>query len=491
MELDFDNDEFESFLKQKADQYKMYPSERVWKGIAFIQHSRTRLITIGGSLLMISVFLVLGGHLLTDRNGTANNLVPEPVRVITSLSSANSSSKLEVTPENARRSVMVATNLARRNEIIDAESGEEKVRISSDRPLNLSRSQYPPVNASQTSEKKVPHPRIAIADAGSQVSEKVGYGQESDENTVAIKEEKTSPASVIKMTAEGAMTGQVERNVQGTKIGNLPVTIDEEQVSDKTVNWLQEIAAIKLTSPDRNPFNVQFYFSPMVSYRKLVDNTGMKTGTASNSIIQLGTINRFVDHKPAIGVELGSNVLYSPVKNLTIKTGVQLNYSRYTIKAFKSYVEKASIALNSMTQHTRDTMVSYTTVRNFNGYSPEVLENQYLQLSVPIGAELLVLGKKKLQFIVAGTVQPTYLLFNDSYLLSSDYEHYTKEPSLVRRWNIHTSAEAFISYKIGSLRWQIGPQFRYQMFSSYHDQYPIKEYLMEYGIKFGLSKTLK
>lgn len=490
MELDFDNDEFESFLKQKADQYKMYPSERVWKGIAFVQHSRTRLITIGGSLLLISVFFFFGGRFLTDSDTTRSKPVPEQIRITTSLSSANASTQFPVSPENARRSVVVATDLAQKNEVIDADSAEKLLTMHSTQANTSHFKSLSGVMAKRLAAKSgenKSNPVVTFSSLSNQTEKTSRSEAGITDGSQALKSALVSgDDATISLNSDLS-----SKNIAAAKIGDLPPVIDLEEASDKTVNWLQEIAAIKLTTPKRSAFNVQFYFSPMVSYRKLVDNTGLKTGTASNATIQSGTVSRFVDHKPAIGVELGSNVLYSPMKNLTIKTGVQLNYSRYTIKAYKSYVEKASIALNSTTQHTRDTMVSYTTVRNFNGYSPEVLENQYLQVSIPVGAELVVFGKKKLQFSVAGTVQPTYLIFNDSYLLTTDYQHYTKEPSLIRKWNVHTSAEAFVSYKIGSLRWQVGPQFRYQLMSSYNDRYPIKEYLMEYGIKFGLSKTIK
>jgi hypothetical protein len=251
------------------------------------------------------------------------------------------------------------------------------------------------------------------------------------------------------------------------------------------------MAALKLSSARRSRFNLQLYFSPTISYRKLTDGSENSKDLSNVPLAttQLG-LNDFVDHKPAIGLEIGSNVLFSLTKKLTLKTGLQLNYSRYSIKAYKFYYEKANIELLTAGR-IPDTMSSYTSLRNFNGYFPELLQNQYLQLSLPIGAELRVLGNKRLQFNVAGTIQPTYLLYNDTYLLSTDFINYTKEPSLVRKWNVHTSAEAFVSYYIGGMRWQVGPQFRYQTLSSYNDRYPIKEYLMEYGVKIGVSKTLR
>jgi hypothetical protein len=92
---------------------------------------------------------------------------------------------------------------------------------------------------------------------------------------------------------------------------------------------------------------------------------------------------------------------------------------------------------------------------------------------------------------VAGTFQPTYLLNRNSYLITTDYKNYTREPSLVRRWNVNAGVETYVAYNTGTVRWQLGPQFRYQMLSTYQNKYPIKEYLMEYGFKIGVSKTIR
>jgi len=68
---------------------------------------------------------------------------------------------------------------------------------------------------------------------------------------------------------------------------------------------------------------------------------------------------------------------------------------------------------------------------------------------------------------------------------------WTKMPSLYRTFNINTALEAYISVQLGSLKWSVGPQFRYQLLSSYKKEYPIKEHLYDYGIKLGMTKTLK
>jgi hypothetical protein len=120
----------------------------------------------------------------------------------------------------------------------------------------------------------------------------------------------------------------------------------------------------------------------------------------------------------------------------------------------------------------------------------ETLNNDFFQLSAPLGFELRVLGNERLQFNLGATVQPTYLIGATSYMMSQDYQSYSKEPNKYRRWNVSGGIEAFLSYRVGNIRWQIGPEFRYQLLSTYTSQYPITENLKGYGLKIGITKML-
>src|SRR5215475_11048216 len=52
------NNEFERFLKENADQYRMYPSKRVWKGIYSSLHSRRKWFGLGTALLLVTGGLI-------------------------------------------------------------------------------------------------------------------------------------------------------------------------------------------------------------------------------------------------------------------------------------------------------------------------------------------------------------------------------------------------------------------------------------------------
>jgi hypothetical protein len=106
---------------------------------------------------------------------------------------------------------------------------------------------------------------------------------------------------------------------------------------------------------------------------------------------------------------------------------------------------------------------------------------------MPVGAEVDLIGDDKVQFGVGGTIQPTYVLGDRAYLLSTDYKNYAEVPWLIRRWNINTAFETFVSYSTGRMKWQVGPQVRYQLLSSFVDEYPVKENLFDFGLKVGVS----
>ncbi len=59
----YDND-FEEFLKQKSDQYKMYPSDRVWNNVYSSLHGRKKWWALGFTLFFIGSGLLVGKEVL-------------------------------------------------------------------------------------------------------------------------------------------------------------------------------------------------------------------------------------------------------------------------------------------------------------------------------------------------------------------------------------------------------------------------------------------
>jgi hypothetical protein len=237
----------------------------------------------------------------------------------------------------------------------------------------------------------------------------------------------------------------------------------------KTIDPLTIESVLNSYKPKGRKFGLQTYFTPTVSYRKLNDNH----------------IDDIVPHKPAFGFELGVSAKYRVASNAKLRAGFQFNVNRYEIKTFDSYSQLATIRLSD--RNGTDYVRTVTNYNNFKGYQSNWLQNFYFQVSAPIGVELKLRGDDKVQFGIASTVQPTYLIRDKSYVISTDYTNYTQMPNLVRRWNVNTNFETFVAYSTGHLNWQVGPQVRYQILSSYLKKYPVKENLFDFGLKVGLS----
>src|SRR6188768_3801779 len=78
MERQFNNGDFEKLLRDNANQYRMYPSEKVWKGIHSSLHTRRRwygltaaiMFLVTGSIVSIIIYSDKPGKNITDQNNS-------------------------------------------------------------------------------------------------------------------------------------------------------------------------------------------------------------------------------------------------------------------------------------------------------------------------------------------------------------------------------------------------------------------------------------
>lgn len=260
----------------------------------------------------------------------------------------------------------------------------------------------------------------------------------------------------------------------------------------KSQNDLLTIESISNTykSPIKNKkIKWQLVLTPTISYRRLTENKSFLHNIAFASgyanYASLYNVNSMVTHKPDMGFQLGVLAGYPLTRNLKIRTGMQFNINRYGIKAYSYRNEIATIAFNS-NRGDIDSLATATQYRNFNGYKSNWLQNFYFSVSAPVGAELNIGGINKTKFGIAATIQPTYIISDKAFLISTDYKNYVEVPWLVRKWNVNTGLEIFANYSIGKTQWQVGPQFRYQLLSSFQNKYPVKENLFDFGFKVGI-----
>jgi hypothetical protein len=495
MERGFYNDEFEQLIKQKADQYKMYPSEQVWKGIHRSLHTRRKWYWLSFLLFLSGISYYAIVQLIAPSSGTRKpvaNINPATTTAATNGTPAvkpaivipfSTQVKQQSTHGSTATTLRSFVTNPNKSNSPEATGGIVATLVTI---TNIDTGTETAANDNTTTDQ-TQHNRQTnrvLADRFITIPSNNKLIQQAFENSLVILFEDITPAAPADLDQKPALPEKA-------------VLVDAGAEEDKNrINWLQQYAVYELAIPKMKRISWQLAFAPTMNYRKL---SGSNTSIASDiknvpmSLDVAGDPNKLVNHKPALGFELGSHFLYAVNKGVQVKAGAQFTYSRYAIQAYGSYAtDLATIALNgSAAGMNADSITNYTRIRNFGGDVSQNLQNQYFQLSIPIGLEIRLLGNDRLQIGAAGTVQPTYLINKNSYLITTDYKNYTKEPSLVRRWNVNTGAEIFLAYKSGDLKWQVGPQLRYQLFSSYVNEYPIREYLMEYGIKIGVTKTIR
>src|SRR3984885_5004612 len=64
-ESNFYSDDFEQLIRGKTEQYKMYPSENVWKGVHSALHTRRKWFIAGMAALVTGILFFAGKELIT------------------------------------------------------------------------------------------------------------------------------------------------------------------------------------------------------------------------------------------------------------------------------------------------------------------------------------------------------------------------------------------------------------------------------------------
>lgn len=481
MESNYSNRDFEQLVKQNADEYRMFPSEKVWSGINNSLHTRRRWTGFGLAFLL----LLTGGavswvmtmypadkkaqdfaSVTPSNSGTDANLVTEESSIITSSPEKKETRKLHgILPfSNEPEQTSVANEEQAISVATDAVPYElRKTTIAEP----ISSPAIPAHNelADRIEKNIAPmHPvRVKHADPASTalvINPETETLASPAVTTITLKE---TPAAIITNAHPAA------------GVSEPPLTIESV-----TNSYRRE--------RERKLISWQLFITPTISYRKLGTNKAFNNaaGTGYPFSPALTDVNQAVTHRPDIGLQVGFMGRYPLTNSLKLRAGLQLNVNRYDIKAFSYSGEMATIGLNGV-RPGGSSVSAYTRYRNYSGYKADWLKNFYYSVSLPIGAELKVLGNDRRSFGIAGTVQPTYVITDGAYLISTDYKNYAKVPWLTRNFNMSTGFEAFINYTSGKTRWQVGPQVRYQLLSSFENKYPVKENLFDFGVKIGVS----
>jgi hypothetical protein len=516
MENNYYKRDFEELVKSSADQYRMFPSEKVWKGIHSKLHTRRRWYGAGLAFLLLSIGTVTW-VMLTNPSSNKN--------ATNGFIAHNNAAKKNDLKKEKKEEVFIAPKLTQKQSdanktnstlpvITTSIETEDEQNIVADIKLGsiitgelntvaavatavsslasevpeLLKENLPAKTPAITIVAKATRPELVISTSPAQVSDKLP-------NVIATSEIKATPA-ITDNDIDLAFNNQDNNN---------QLTNAKEEAKPKAAGLIsgtqapytiESVVNSYLRRNNTKKSYWQIYFAPTVTYRSLKENTAfIKAARAATSPINsnspvpitytLADLEHVVTHKADIGFQLGTSFGYPISKRLRFVTGFQFNVNKYDIKAYGHTTEVATISLNTLGRRSSvSTVTSYRVIGG--GNNVDWLRNFYFSASVPVGLEYIVAKTKKTYVGVGGNLQPTYVLDNKSYLVSTDYKNYAQVPSLTRHWNVNTGFEVFAGIINKKSEWRISPQVRYQTLSSYKNTYPVKENLFDFGIKMGI-----
>lgn len=527
MDRNFHIDDFERLLREMSEEFRMYPSKRIWHSIYNNIHPSRKWPSVVMCITLITGLLLIG---YLNTNNT------------TSYSSETDAHKFNKKIVAQKKSVQFVSNtpndyLVKSNPITGII--KDKTVTSFNSGLTKSSSNKIVTKLSPASQSSL-NSQFYVSDEIGFQSDVTTYNPRQKDKINTFKKEINFPtglsgdqiiiASDIKKnnsfqkTAEVtnsqtmAMVNKIEflsvkhfadENIEMPTVatinhgGNSEVEKNKLAIITKTfiskddIQWMENYALYNRPAAKKwaNKLELQLYATPSIVYRILYNNPNF--GNAFNSTPFAVSpsnqdINMAVIQKPSIGLEIGTGLKYAILKGVKLKAGLQLNYTRYNSNAFQN-THPVSTRLLMHDYETNNSYEEYKTTpySNKNGLESVKLHNVTFQVALPIGTELELIGNKNIQWNLGLTIQPTYVVGGKSYLISSDRRNYVKETSLINNWNVNAGFETFITFKSNGLTYQLGPQFRTQLFSTNSKKYTVEERLFNFGLKFGISKNLK
>lgn len=546
---------FEKFIRQQADEFRMYPSKRVWYSIYNNIHPGRKWPSISMCIVLLSALLTIGylntkNNIITTENSSIaqnrNNTLTVQTAAPNLLLAANSQTIVHTNSRvNAANTFVfddkaiktptvtekkVKANIAEKKANNFWVSGNNttnnrnfKILSSYKKKLTSPAKKSTNVIVSDGEEIKLytasSLPNNNAEKTNGENNNSSNYNLDNNNNLNSYNWDNNSlhnqhnvlndanDASVPQKIFNSYQINTIEPallavdiatnylfNKQLANTVNLNISNTATKITDK--QWIENYAMYNRPVPRKwkGKLAWQAHFTPSVIYRHLYNNTTGKNisgNTFATSLNNLA-INNAVKQTPSIGLEAGASLQYPLFKGLKLKAGLQLNYTRFNISAFSNaHPNATSLTMNNGNNGQVYELSRSTPYSNIVGLNSQKLHNQTYQLSLPIGADIKLAGIDNVEWYAGATIQPTFVFAANSYLVSTDRRSYVKENSMLNHFNMNAGFETYISFKTAAeFTWQIGPQFRKQLFSTNSSRFSIEERIMSYGIKIGVSKKL-
>lgn len=496
MEQNFFRDGFENLLKEQADNFRMYPSRRVWNSIYNDLYPGRRWPSMTVMLLLIFALVYIGithSHQVVgndqkfsaaDKSGksetiniTQNSIPSSNISGQTSFLASdpllnNNTPGSSISPKPVGANTTAVSSLhAQRNRRSGSENqGRARIQITASTVDN-----EPAENDVEQS--------VIVADTESSVA--INSFQNAETNS---KVDAVLNFSDIKPELETT-------SLVNPELKSISVRINTNLPKDNSVKeWMEDFAFHNKPRSKKWNTSVDYlaWITPSVGYRSLKANRKYEPAARIALLAPLGNGEAEPEmvHNPAVNFEAGVAARFHKSKNIIVKVGVQFNYTNYTVRAYElNHTTATSLMLNDINTGTPYLVSKPSSLANIEGLASQHVNNNSYQFSVPVGLDFRLAGIKKIKWYAGASVQPGFVFGGQSLLISADKKNYISDNSFRRKWNLNSGIESYITYQTpGGLTVMAGPQVRYQFFSTYSGQYSYTENLYNIGLKIGVIK---
>jgi len=531
MEKNFYTDDFEQLLREKTDEFRMYPSKRVWHSIYNDLHPSRKWPSIAVSMLMLLALLFLGylntndnasttivaaskqnsnnnnqvknsnqtnstatdnnnGTTVQNEDATQINNLPATANSINNNSTAvnNSGTLSGKNKENSSLNNKPVIQLGNRHELATNKKGSDRQLYASTVTNKAKHRQHKNGNSEVVTGDNI-FTTISIGNVNS-----VSENNTSANNNTSITQNTNTEGSEINVDVNG--NNNLKTNISDANIASLTLNSNTPSANNKLKAnddkaWIEDYALYN--KPGKNKWKdrmaMELYATPSIGYRTLGTDMNPVMPTAAFGQA-LSTGDKKISQHPALGLEAGIGLAYSFAKNLRLKAGVQVNYTSYGVDAdLTNHPILTNLLMNDLNNGHTFLSSRTSTLSNSYGLNPVTVHNTTFQFSIPIGFAFRIAGNNKMEWYAGASVQPSFIMGGATHFISSDYNNYVSDQTLLRRWNMNTGIETYLNYKLGGFALQVGPQLRYQLFSTYNKKSTVTEKLYNMGLKVGVVKS--
>jgi hypothetical protein len=521
MEKNLHTDHFERLLKEKSDEFKMMPSKRVWHSIYNDLHPSRKWPSLAMSIILLITLLFTGYLNTTNKSITLNTKLKQapstpadfnntPGNNNTSASIHNNLADIGAAVPNTVSQITNAAgttpkdNKANGPQISGKDNTLSAITISGRNPNGNNKDQNVAagVNTAQQENKGLIHNQTANIEFSTVintlgVNDKPGSAAGLNTPSQNITEEQTATKNnaATPPLAVNNNTNKTKDNTESAEKPKPNTTLTSGNTSSLSAQdraWMEDYALHnkKEKAAWKARTMWQVYAAPSLTFKNVSSNNKYAAGLALQNQSGLGNADNPLNYSPSLGLELGGGLVYAATKRLRYKAGLQFNYTNYNVAAWKT----SHSVLTTLTMNDPNSDYAYlaprpTLLSSETGEAPLTLHNRTYQVSAVAGIDFKLFGNENIQWYVGITAQPSYTIGGKAYLASSDKKNYVADNSMLRKFNIAGGLETFINYKTGNITWQLGPQIRYQLLSTYDKRLTQKENLLNAGIKIGLLKS--